>query len=97
MQDKLTGDFENLAQPHRRYIREGPLFAELEGLSKRQLFFFLFNDVLVASKKNTGSMFGIGNSSSANASGTKLYKYLLTIDLGPNAKISPGTKKSKFP
>src|SRR5690348_8900174 len=87
VQDKVAGEFENLAQPHRRYIKEGALYAEMEGFSKRQYFFFLFNDMMVACKKNTGSMFTI-NSSTAN----KLYKYLTSISLTANAKIIPGNK-----
>jgi len=49
VQDKLTGKMENLAQPHRRYLREGYL---TDLVTKRKLYYFLFNDLLVGTKKS---------------------------------------------
>ncbi|EFA77564.1 pleckstrin domain-containing protein [Heterostelium album PN500] len=45
IQHSLVGKFDNLAEPHRRYVRKGPL-ACLEEKSKIY-FFFLFNDILL--------------------------------------------------
>jgi len=48
VQDKLGGKMDNLAQPHRRYLREGFL---TDLVTKRKLYYFLFNDLLVGTKK----------------------------------------------
>jgi len=53
VQDKLSGKFENdliLAQPHRRYLREGYLMDVDE---KKKVYYFLFNDLLIGTKKKT--------------------------------------------
>jgi hypothetical protein len=72
-----------LAKPHRRYIREGELYAELENLPRKNYYFFLFNDMILVTKKMNG-VFGTG---------TKMYKYLTVVELVHNTQIIPGNKK----
>eukprot|EP01133_Synstelium_polycarpum_P011983 gene11983-13990_t len=47
IQKSLTGRFENLAEPHRRYVRKGPLTCLDDKGAPKTYFFFLFNDLLV--------------------------------------------------
>ena len=73
-----------MAKPHRRYIREGELYAELENLPRKNYYIFLFNDMILVTKKMTG-VFGTG---------TPMYKYLAEIELAHNTQIIPGNKKA---
>jgi len=53
VQDKLTGKFDGdlvLAQPHRRYLKEGFL---MEVEEKKKIYYFLFNDLMIGTKKKT--------------------------------------------
>eukprot|EP00026_Physarum_polycephalum_P000728 Phypoly_transcript_00729.p1 GENE.Phypoly_transcript_00729~~Phypoly_transcript_00729.p1 ORF type:complete len:1185 (+),score=285.31 Phypoly_transcript_00729:47-3601(+) len=58
IQAKLTGKFENLAEPHRRYVRRGILAMFDEKANMKSFFFFLFNDTLVYTDyKNQSRLF----------------------------------------
>jgi RhoGEF domain/PH domain len=46
VQSRITGKYEALTAPSRRYVREGPLL-ELCGGEKKNRYYFLFNDLLV--------------------------------------------------
>jgi hypothetical protein len=72
----------NLALPHRRYIREGLLTADIEGFKKKQYYFFLFNDIIVGSKKK-GKLF---------VTTVSTYKYFTTIPITHKARL---VKESK--
>lgn len=57
IQSKLTGKFENLAEPHRRYVRRGSLAMFDDKGNMRSFFFFLFNDMLVYTENKSQSRF----------------------------------------
>ncbi|KAN0022090.1 hypothetical protein ACTFIU_004254 [Dictyostelium citrinum] len=49
IQNQMTGKFENLNLPHRRYVREGLLTESSKGSNSTQYYCFLFNDIFVLS------------------------------------------------
>jgi len=50
IQQYLTGNFDNLCEPYRRYVRRGYLHELIKKGKDEKIFFFLFNDILVATK-----------------------------------------------
>merc|ERR1712137_666148 len=48
VQEKLAGKIDLLEDASRRYVREGPMI-DMSGNEKRNRYYFLFNDILVAS------------------------------------------------
>lgn len=58
-----------LAQPHRRFIREGYL---TDTKDKKKIYYFLFNDLMIGSKKRSQKPF---------ASNHHSFKYLHRIRL----------------
>eukprot|EP01087_Luapelamoeba_hula_P017953 TRINITY_DN5717_c0_g1_i1.p1 TRINITY_DN5717_c0_g1~~TRINITY_DN5717_c0_g1_i1.p1 ORF type:complete len:479 (-),score=94.29 TRINITY_DN5717_c0_g1_i1:118-1554(-) len=83
VQDKLVGknaEVQNLAQPSRRYICKGPLMT-VKGSDKRNTtaYYFMFNDLLVATKKQKAK----------NKKGKKksIYKFLHTVAFTPKTVV----------
>jgi len=85
VQDKLVGKFENLALPHRRYLREG-LLNEVD--SKKKGFYYLFNDLLLSTKKSQKNPF----------SSTPSLKFVnkIVISEFTFVKLSPTSKPLHF-
>ncbi|GAM26345.1 hypothetical protein SAMD00019534_095200 [Acytostelium subglobosum LB1] len=56
IQSNFVGKFENLAEPHRRFVHEGPLCVVAASGKESQRIFYLFNDVLVGAKSTTSGL-----------------------------------------
>ncbi|KAL6060975.1 actin binding [Balamuthia mandrillaris] len=83
--DMITGkspEIKVLAQPSRRYLREGPLLT-IKGGKEKHYYYFLFNDMLIATKKNKSS----------KKADKSLYKFVNLIHLSEETvvKICPDT------
>jgi len=57
IQSHLTGEIKSLAKPHRRYVRQGPLVL-IEGEKKYTRYLFLFNDILIVTRRKEGGTIG---------------------------------------
>jgi len=80
IQDTLSSggknpDGMNLAEPHRRFIREG-ILVEIENATPKKRMFFLFNDVMVSAKPSKSVL--TGTSSTKFKEAIKLDKAIVT-------------------
>eukprot|EP01133_Synstelium_polycarpum_P010927 gene10927-12734_t len=55
IQNNFIGKFENLAEPHRRFVHEGNLSVINPNGKESQRIFYLFNDVLIGTKPVTSA------------------------------------------
>lgn len=85
-----------MAKPHRRYIKEGSLSVEVE-TKKKNYYFFLFNDLMIATKKKK-SLTGSLKSKNPNKNVPSTLRSLNdnTIYSGSKAIIKPGQYIYKF-
>lgn len=77
VQDSVVGksiEMENLVQPSRRFIREGPLTAIRGTNEKTEGYYFLFNDLIVMTKKQKGK-------------GRKTYKFVGAVQITPRTVV----------
>ncbi|EGC28800.1 hypothetical protein DICPUDRAFT_51654 [Dictyostelium purpureum] len=56
IQNNFIGKFENLAEPHRRFVFEGPLTVIGPNGKESHRVFYLFNDVLIGTKPITSGL-----------------------------------------
>lgn len=104
IQSRLTGKFENLAEPHRRYVRKGTLGMLDEKGAIKSFFFFLFNDILIYTENKSASRIFRGsfgraspNWDDAAFSGSK-FKFMGSIPLagiGGGLADVPDSEKEK--
>jgi hypothetical protein len=87
-----------LAKPARRYIDEGSLILlDPQTNKKKQLYFFLFNDLLLGAKKNKQKIVGleIGNQIASKITGVvdKTYKFVIEIPITHESKVVDAGQK----
>jgi hypothetical protein len=91
-------NYSNLAKPARRYIDEGPLILlDPQSNKKKQLYFFLFNDLLLGAKRNKQKIAGVevANFVASKITGTveKMYKFVIEVPITHESKVVDAGQK----
>lgn len=89
---------QSLAKPARRYIDEGPLtLLDPQTNKRKHLHFFLFNDLLLGTKKNKQKIIGVQISDvvASKITGTveKMYKFIIEVPITHESKVVDAGQK----
>ncbi|KAF2076978.1 hypothetical protein CYY_001687 [Polysphondylium violaceum] len=89
IQSNLTGKFNNLAEPHRRYVRKGPVVS-----NDKVYLYILFNDILV--KTENKSIAKIRDSTRLSLSGKALNNATSHQSTSSTSVVNSNEGKSKY-
>ena len=95
VQEVLSGKIELLEDASRRFVREGPL-VDMSGAEKKNRYYFLFNDSLVASQQSAKEFKESWRISTANEHlppaerGGNAFKFKSKLDLANSGLKEPG-------
>ncbi|GAM24874.1 hypothetical protein SAMD00019534_080490 [Acytostelium subglobosum LB1] len=98
IQNNLVGMTENLAEPHRRYVRKGPLTCLDEKGNSKIYFFFLFNDLLIKTENKSlaKSLKETKNQRNTQTIEEGKFKFVLSYKLGRASLIDLGDSPLPF-